>query len=57
MPQEPCQVTVTMKRGRYIVADPAHSNVIVVGRHWPNVCARVEECLGILLPAVDPVAA
>lgn len=50
----PITVQYRNRNGMYIVSDPAHSNVVLVGRLWTSVVARAMTLWGIILPKAPP---
>jgi len=50
-------VLMRQRKGSYIIEDPSHSSVVVVGKLWKTVVAKAEKIFNIILPKGPPPGA
>ena len=51
------RVLMRQRRGTYIIEDPSHSSVVVIGKLWKSVVARAMKIFNINLPKGPPPGA
>jgi len=50
-------VLMRQRKGSYVIEDPNHSRVVVIGKLWKSVVARAEKIFNIILPKGPPPGA
>jgi len=51
---EPAKLNFRNRKGMYIVSDPKHSNIVVIGKKWAGVVKRVDRFLKVIIPSKPP---
>jgi len=55
--RKPTKVLMRQRSGTYIIEDPSHSHVVIIGKLWTSVVARAEKIFNIILPKGPPPGA